>query len=80
MILLDIHESSHDPETESEILVQYSVCNEHLFLGYKNIYSEHLASLRKTSKTSKHCCNFIMNEIVKKRLKGYLYSYERVKC
>ena len=25
MILLDIHESSHDPETESEILVQYSV-------------------------------------------------------
>lgn len=34
MILLDIHESSHhDPETESEILVQYSVCNQHLFLG-----------------------------------------------
>lgn len=43
MILLDIHESSHDPETESEILVQYSVCNEHLFFGSQNIYSEHLA-------------------------------------
>ena len=44
MILLDIHESSHDPESESEILVQYSdVCNEHLFFGSQNIYSEHLA-------------------------------------
>ena len=44
MILLDIHESSHDPETESEILVQYSVCNDqHLFFGSQNIYSEHLA-------------------------------------
>ena len=45
MILLDIHESSHDPETaESEILVQYSACNEHLFLGFQKIYSERLAS------------------------------------
>ena len=35
MILLDIHERSHDPETESEILVQYSVCNEHLFFAPK---------------------------------------------
>ena len=43
IFILDIHESSHDPETESEILVQYSVCNEHLFFGSQNIYSEHLA-------------------------------------
>ena len=70
MILLDIHESiSHDPETESEILVQYSVCNEHLFFGSQNIYSEHQFSLSlwKTSKTSKHCCNFIMNALLKKK-------------